>query len=94
MPRWSPTGRYIAFLSGLSPNGDLHMADTAGSELIKITNTPYDMEFYPQWSPDGMKIVFLISEGYAIGPLMVIDIFTREVTVLSADARPGYYKYD
>ncbi len=66
-PSWSPDGRWIAFTSNRSGNTDIWVMDvasldtlSAGAEppLQQLTHHPAT-DHYPQWSPDGRRIVFI-----------------------------------
>lgn len=74
-PRWSPDGKYISFLSGLSRSGEdvdggnkeddddqLFLLDRRGGEAKKLTHIKGDIEDYA-WSPDGSKIVLAIKDA-------------------------------
>jgi TolB protein len=65
-PSWSPDGRFVAFTSNRSGNADIWVMDVsaigaanAGAEppLQQLTRHPA-ADHYPQWSPDGKRIVF------------------------------------
>src|SRR6266446_868630 len=69
-PRWSPDGRYLAFLSG-------RPGKAKGTQvwlLARIGATPRQVTHYdgvhssasrsrPEWSPDGAKLAYLQSSG-------------------------------
>jgi Tol biopolymer transport system component len=57
LPRWSPDGSKIAFMSNREGNSEIYVMNADGSGLQRITNDPGDDE-YPAWSPDGAKIAF------------------------------------
>jgi dipeptidyl aminopeptidase/acylaminoacyl peptidase len=63
-PRWSPDGRYVAFLS--SRNGEdepeqLWLMDRTGGEGQPITSFKGDVLDY-EWSPDGKRIVLVVMD--------------------------------
>jgi TolB protein len=80
-PRWSPDGQTIAFTrAGVrGPNGEL-MADiwtirvpdgpSADAAPVNLTNSGTVSEQFPNWSPDGRKLIFEASvlEGTNILP--------------------------
>ena len=63
VPKWSPDGRYIAFLSTrVKDKANLHVLRASGGEAWALTN--YDKSDIAQfaWSPDGQSIAFLLAE--------------------------------
>lgn len=64
--RWSPAGRYLAFLRKPRVPGqvdddfkrDVYVLDTATGSLQNVTNTPEGSEGYLSWSPDGEWLVY------------------------------------
>jgi Tol biopolymer transport system component len=69
-PAWFPMGDKMVFSSfrhgfieespgKYSVRPEIYLMRADGSELIRLTNTPYDTDSYPSWSPDGEKIVFI-----------------------------------
>ena len=64
-PSWSPDGRWIAFASNRlkDGNGEIFKMRPDGSRVKRLTftNTPGELspdDGFPQWSPDGKRIVF------------------------------------
>jgi hypothetical protein len=57
MPKFSPDGSKIVFVSLRDGNGEIYVMNTDGSNQTNLTNNPGD-EFFPDWSPDGSKIIF------------------------------------
>jgi dipeptidyl aminopeptidase/acylaminoacyl peptidase len=56
-PRWSPDGRYLAFLSGRKDEAQVHLMPSAGGESVPITSAPLGAGT-PVWSPDSRSIAF------------------------------------
>ena len=71
----APAFADMAFVANLDGNWDLFTADNNGSNLTRLTETPYD-ERDPAWSPDGQLITYLTSDGQ----LNVIHVATRETS--------------
>jgi dipeptidyl aminopeptidase/acylaminoacyl peptidase len=67
-PRWSPDGRYLAFLStrGAEEKGQIWLLDRRGGEPYPLTKVKGDIASY-EWSPDGKRMVLSMQEGDAPG---------------------------
>ncbi len=66
IPRWSPDGSKIGFLSHRDGNDEIYVMDADGSNPTNLTNNPAGdgpgEVLFPQavaWSPDGSKIAFV-----------------------------------
>jgi WD40 repeat protein len=76
----------IAFNSNRSGNNDIYVMYSDGSQVTRITTSPYD-ERVPSWSPDGRLIAYQSNEGGDY-ELMVYDLETgraSQVTNNSCD---------
>ena len=83
-PRWSPDGRYLAFLSSRGDDNDadqLWLLPRAGGEAERVTELKCGVDEY-EWSPDGARIAVVMadSDSVAVGkddtqPPIVIDRF-------------------
>jgi len=63
-PRWSPDGRYLAFLSSRQDPHEadqLWLLDRAGGEAERVTNLPGGISEYA-WSPDGRRIALVAAD--------------------------------
>jgi dipeptidyl aminopeptidase/acylaminoacyl peptidase len=68
-PRWSPDGKYLAFLSARpsddkskpEPKSQVWVIDKRGGEARQITNVKQEIESY-EWSPDSKKLVLVMKE--------------------------------
>ena len=60
-PKWSPDGKWIAFLSTSDEKTQIHVIRLAGGESFQATHTEVDISDF-DWSPDGKKIAFLQGE--------------------------------
>ena len=57
-PRWSPDGKYLAFLSARAPDDktQVWVLDRRGGEARQLTNVKGDIDSY-DWSPDSKRLV-------------------------------------
>ena len=62
-PRWSPDGRYLAFLSGRQDAGatQLWLLERAGGEAVKLSDLKGDIDGYA-WSPDSRRIAMVVKD--------------------------------
>jgi dipeptidyl aminopeptidase/acylaminoacyl peptidase len=56
-PRWSPDGRWLAFLSGRKEKAQIHLLSTSGGESVPLTDRTLGAGV-PVWSPDSTAIAF------------------------------------
>jgi dipeptidyl aminopeptidase/acylaminoacyl peptidase len=56
-PRWSPDGRYLAFMSGRKEGAQIHLLSTSGGESVPLTDRKLGAGV-PTWSPDSRWIAF------------------------------------
>ncbi len=64
-PKWSPDGRYLAFVSGRGDENEadqLWLLDRAGGEARKLTEGKLSVEDYG-WSPDGKRLALILKDG-------------------------------
>ena len=77
-PRWSPDGRWIAFVRHRAGMMDVWVLNAADpTQAFQVTDLG-DYARYPSWSPDGTKIVFE----------RLYDIYVADVIDRSDPARP------
>ena len=61
-PRWSPDGRWLAFISERGEKNQIYLAPLAGGEARQLTHETHGaME--PAWSPDGTRIAYIARSG-------------------------------
>ena len=61
-PRWSPDGRFIAFISHRSGHGNVYAIRSDGGEAWPLTKYEKTNASAPRWSPDGTRLAFLMPE--------------------------------
>jgi dipeptidyl aminopeptidase/acylaminoacyl peptidase len=61
-PRWSPDGKYLAFISGRHEKPEqVWLLDRNGGEAQQLTNTPQNVKSFA-WSPSGDRIVLVLQD--------------------------------
>lgn len=68
MPRWSPDGKFLAFMSarpGEVPGSQVWIMDRKGGEARQLTNVAGALSWYA-WSPDSRRLA-LVMKGSAAG---------------------------
>jgi dipeptidyl aminopeptidase/acylaminoacyl peptidase len=61
-PRWSPDGRYLAFLSGREgKKAQVWLLDRAGGEAVRLTDYKADVSELA-WSPDGKRLALVVDD--------------------------------
>jgi dipeptidyl aminopeptidase/acylaminoacyl peptidase len=65
-PRWSPDGKYLAFLSAPPGEGkaQIWLLDRRGGAARQLTSVKGDLDSYA-WSPDGKRLVLTMQESDA-----------------------------
>jgi len=74
-PKWSPDGRYLAFLSGTggSEKNQIMLLDRRGGDARQLTRVGGDIGEYA-WAPDGKRLVLTMKpseEGAAPKPIVI-----------------------
>jgi Tol biopolymer transport system component len=89
VPRCSPDGRRIAFISDREGLPKIYVMSRSGKAPSPLARTDPAIEGGSlDWSPDGREIVFVGNEHRAI---RVVDISTRAVrTLIDGEIAPGY----
>jgi tricorn protease len=78
-PKWSPDGKWIAYISDLSGEDEIYIIPQNGSgEAIQLTTGGDTYKFTLQWSPDGKKIVWSDKKLR----LHYVDVETKQVTLV------------
>jgi dipeptidyl aminopeptidase/acylaminoacyl peptidase len=62
-PRWSPDGKYLAFVSSRqgARGGQIWLMNRAGGEAVKLTDIKGGVSDY-DWSPDGSRLVLVVND--------------------------------
>jgi Tol biopolymer transport system component len=89
LPRWSPQGTRIAFLSdhaaasfGSRVDSDVHVLDLASRVVRRVSPGDGDSSGFA-WSPDGERIVLVRSIGRdGLGSLWLVDVDGGEPSLL------------
>ena len=94
MPKLSPDGREIIFVSARGASCDVYRADADGSSVTQLTDGPaYVNHEFPCWSPDGARILW--TACWAGGQAIYVmnrdgSGKTRINTDVSSDGRPSW----
>ena len=89
----SPDGRTVFFQqdNGGDEQYDLYAVPAAGGTAVNLTNTPDVREDGMVLSPDGARIALSIkSKSQGQSNLAVLDVTSRKVTALTAEADPQW----
>jgi dipeptidyl aminopeptidase/acylaminoacyl peptidase len=78
-PRWSPDGRWLAFLSSREDeHTQLWLLDRSGGEGRKLSSLAADVDDYV-WAPDGKRLALVVEDADTVKPKtpppIVIDRF-------------------
>jgi TolB protein len=61
-PRWSPDGRFLAYVSYRDNNPDLYLLDVTVGRRTKISSLP-GLNISPAWAPDGKSMALALSKN-------------------------------
>lgn len=90
MPRWSPDGRWIAFLSDRRGNIGLYVVPSDGGEPQPLLPEGFADAGNPTWSPDSRRLGFdaPVDSGYDIH---AVDVETGDVSNLTRSPESEWY---
>ena len=87
---FSPDGRSYAFEANVEGQFDLFVALFSGGRRVRLTETPDDDEFYPQFAADGGTLVFTREPVAGGAPsVWAVPTFGGDEVLLVADASYG-----
>ena len=100
-PRWSPDGKYLAFLSARPADSktQVWLLDRRGGEARQLTNVKEEIDDYA-WSPDGKRLVLVMTESADVEEKpkpIVIDRYKFKQDVsgyLTSASRSHLYLFD
>jgi dipeptidyl aminopeptidase/acylaminoacyl peptidase len=81
-PKWSPDGKWIAFIAQETERDELYLIRPDGQGLHRLTNTGYDVAQF-EWAPDGKQLAVIFNRSGAFD-LSLIEMETGSVTDLRA----------
>jgi Tol biopolymer transport system component len=85
-PAWSRSGKKIAFMSDRDskPNFDIYLMNPNGTDVERVTTQ--DSNWFPQFSPDGLRLAFHIGRD-----VHVLDLTSKTLQKLTHDPANGMY---
>lgn len=89
-PRWSPDGKWIAFLSDRTGEDEFFIVSSDGDQTLQITNDGHCFRFGALWSPDSRKLAFSDIEN----GLYYIDVTSRQLVQIDYSPRSEIHRYD
>jgi dipeptidyl aminopeptidase/acylaminoacyl peptidase len=81
-PRWSPSGKYVAFLSDQSGWRELYQIDVTSGEVGQLTTFNADVQGFA-WNPRGDEVALVVNHQGA-GDLYLLGLESLELRVLRA----------
>ncbi len=79
-PKWSPDGKYIAYISDVSGEFEIYIQSTdLSAEPVKVTDNADTYTFSIMWSPDSKNILFNDKKNR----LRSVNIDTKKITEIS-----------
>jgi Tol biopolymer transport system component len=87
-PRWSPSGRKIAFASTRDGDPEIYLMNADGTGQTRVTTNPA-FDFQPAWSPDASKLAF-VSNRDGNDEIYVMNTDGGGETTLTSDPADDY----
>lgn len=89
MPRWSPDGETLAFISNrASIRSDIYLVDADGRNLRRLTRS-MEVDEHMAWSPAGTHIAFVTGRDLN-REIYLVNVASRAVTNLTRDPGGDY----
>ena len=89
--KWSPDGKYIAYVSDATGEFEIYMVPQDGSgKSEQLTDGSETYIFSMEWSPDSKKILFHNKKR----ELCYVDIESKKVTVIEQSDRSTRFSYN
>jgi eukaryotic-like serine/threonine-protein kinase len=90
LPRYSPDGRYVAFVSNRSGRFAIWMCDATGTGCRRLAEIGDRMTGAAEWSPDGESVVFARPTGTPGHPqIELVHIAGGQTRTVTDDATSG-----
>ncbi len=78
--KWSPDGKWIAYISDATGEDEIYIAPQDGSgTAVQVTKNADTYKYQPYWSPDSKKLLWADKELR----LQFVDIETKNVTLVA-----------
>lgn len=79
-PKWSPDGKWIAFISDMSGEDEIYLIPSNGSgKAVAVTTNGNNCKYWLTWSPDSKKILW----SDRAQRLQFVDIDSKKVSVVA-----------
>ena len=75
-PRWSPDGKWVAYLSDRTGEDEFYITSKDGKETVQLTTGSDCHRYQATWSPDSKRLVFSDKNL----KLWCIDVASKQVT--------------
>lgn len=90
-PKWSPDGKYIAYISDIGGEFEIYIQNNDGSEeAIQLTKNADTYKYKLKWSPDSKKIIW----SDKMLRLQYIDIDSKKVTIVDKSKIWEYNQFE
>ncbi len=88
--RWSPDGKYVAFVSDADGEENIYLVAQDGSEKpVQLTKGLTAMLYAPEWSPTGTHLAFADKDG----KVYLLDVAKKTYELIAQDERSRVQDY-